>query len=256
MTDQRYLEDSTVREFDARVERVIDDGATSRVVLNATHFYPEGGGQPADRGTLAGTEAWPVVDVQRTDEVYHTVEGDGPTAGERVTGTLDWDRRHAHMRHHTAQHLLSALLLEEYDAPTTGNQLYADRARLDCAYDRFSREELNDIEARMNDLVEEAREVQWYTLDRERAEATLDPQRTRLELLPDSITEVRLVEIGEPRRDANGSGDHGDSRTVYDRVACAGTHVSNTEEIGRVEVTGRETRGADEERIRFVLGDE
>lgn len=243
MTDQRYLDDSTVREFEARVERVIDDGETARVVLDVTHFYPEGGGQPADRGTLTGTTTWPVSDVQKTDEIYHTVEGESPTAGETVVGTLDWERRHAHMRYHTAQHLLSAVLIEEYDAPTTGNQLYADRARLDCGYDRFSRADLDEIEARMNELIQEGFDVRWYTLDRERAEAQLDPERTRLELLPDSIREVRIVEIG-------------DSDTPFDRVACAGTHVSNTDEIGRVEVTGRETRGTDEERIAFVLEDE
>ncbi|MFC6906061.1 alanyl-tRNA editing protein [Halalkalicoccus tibetensis] len=245
MTEQRYLEDSTVREFDARVERVIDDGETSRVVLDATHFYPEGGGQPADHGALSGSETWPVPDVQKTDEVYHVVEsGDaGPTAGEMVRGELDWERRRAHMRYHTAQHLLSALLLEGYDAPTTGNQLHADRARLDCAYERFSDEQLTDIEDRMNELVEAGLGVRWYTLERERAERELDPQRTRLELLPDSITEVRIVEIGDPD-------------DPFDRVACAGTHVEDTKEIGRVEVTGRETRGADGERIAFVLEDE
>ncbi|MCL7418524.1 MAG: alanyl-tRNA editing protein, partial [Halalkalicoccus sp.] len=131
MTDQRYLKESTRREFEARIERVVDDGSTSRVVLDRTLFYPEGGGQPADHGTLTGERTWTVRDVQKTDEIYHTVEGDGPALGERVVGEIDWERRHAHMRYHTAQHLLSALLLDEYDAPTTGNQLYDDHARLD-----------------------------------------------------------------------------------------------------------------------------
>lgn len=255
MTDPLYLDDSAVREFDARVERVIDDGDTARIVLDRTRFYPEGGGQPADRGTISGAEAWPVLDVQKTDEIYHTVEGDGPVEGDRVTGVLDWERRHAHMRYHTAQHLLSALLLSEYDAPTTGNQLYADRARLDCDYDRFTREDLDDIEARMNELVRADLDVRWYTLDRERAEAELDPERTRLDLLPGSITEIRIVEIGEEVA-SNPEGEPADPETVYDRVACAGTHVENTGTIGRVEVTGRETRGKGEERLAFVLEDE
>lgn len=259
MTDPLYLDDSTGRTFEARIERVIDDGETSRVVLDATRFYPEGGGQPADHGTLTGEGTWPVRDVQKTDEIYHTVEtpgDDGPNAGERVVGEIDWERRHAHMRYHTAQHLLSALLLAEYDAPTTGNQLYDDHARLDCGYDRFGREDLDDIEVRMNELVGNSLDVRWYTLDRERAERELDPERTRLHLLPDSITEVRIVEIGEAQPDPEVSETPGDPRTVYDRVACAGTHVGNTEEIGRVDVTGRETGGPDEERIEFVLEDE
>ncbi|KYH25949.1 alanyl-tRNA editing protein AlaX-M [Halalkalicoccus paucihalophilus] len=256
MTDQRHLEESTGREFEARVERVVDDGPTSRVVLDRTLFYPEGGGQPADHGTLTGEETWTVSDVQKTDEIYHTVEGDGPSVGERVVGEIDWERRHAHMRYHTAQHLLSAILFAEYDALTTGNQLHDDHARLDCGYDRFTREDLDDIEARMNELVEDALDVRWYTLGRERAERELDPERTRLDLLPESITEVRIVEIGEAQPDSDGRGKPGDPRPVYDRVACAGTHVENTAEVGRVEVTGRETRGADEERIEFVLEDE
>lgn len=255
MTDPLYLDDSTTREFDARVERVIDDGETSRIILDRTHFYPEGGGQPADRGTLSGAETWPVLGVEKTDEIYHTVEGDGPAEGGRVTGVLDWERRHAHMCYHTAQHLLSALLLSEYDAPTTGNQLYADRARLDCGYDRFTSQDLTDVETRMNELVRADLDVRCYTLDRERAEAELDPERTRLDLLPESITEIRIVEIGEGVA-SNPDGEPADPEGVYDRVACAGTHVERTGAIGRVEVTGRETRGKGEERLAFVLEDE
>lgn len=239
MTEPLYLDNSTVREFEARIERVIDDGKTSRITLDRTHFYPEGGGQPADRGIISGTETWAVRDVRKSDKIYHTVEGDGPSAGETVRGELDWERRYNHMRYHTAQHLLSAILLAEFDALTTGNQLYVDHAHLDCAYERFSDGELSAIEDRMNELVLEQLDVQWHTLDREQAEANLDPQRTRLDLLPDSITEVRIVEIDD-----------------FDRVACAGTHVSNTEEIGRISVTGRETKGANEERIEFVIEDE
>ena len=239
MTEPLYLDDSMVQTFEARTERVIDDGDTSRVVLDGTQFYPEGGGQPADRGTISGTETWPVLTVEKTDEIYHTVDGDGPAVGERVVCELDWERRHAHMRYHTAQHLLSAILLDEFDAPTTGNQLYTDHAHLDCAYDRFSNEDLEAIERRMNERIDDALDVRWYTLARERAESELDPERTRLDLLPDSIREIRIVEVDE-----------------FDRVACAGTHVSNTEEIGRVSVTGRETKGSEEERIAFVLEDE
>jgi misacylated tRNA(Ala) deacylase len=88
----------------------------------------------------------------------------------------------------------------------------------------------------MNDLVGDARPVESYELDRETAEAELDPERTRIELLPDSITEIRIVEI-----------------EGYDRTACAGTHVSSTGEVGTVTMTGRESRGSGEERLRFAL---
>ena len=240
MTEPRYLADSTVRTFEATVERALDD----RVVLDRTHFYPEGGGQPADHGTLrADGDEWEVRDVQKKDTVYHHLSGDRPAEGTTVTGELDWDRRYAHMRYHTAQHLLSALLLTEYDAATTGNQLYADRARIDVAHDRFGDDDLDAVETRINGLIDRAMAVRWYEMDRERAEAELDTDRTRIDLLPDSITELRIVEIG-PEDDP------------YDRTACAGTHVQNTEELGEFEVTGRETKGSEEERVSFVLSED
>lgn len=235
MTEQQYLDRTDAREFEATVERVRED----RIVLDTTLFYPEGGGQPHDEGFLEwDDERTRVTDVQKTDTIYHTLEGPVPDAGQTVRGVLDWERRHAHMRYHTAQHLLSAVLLETYDAPTTGNQLYADRARIDCEHDRFDETDLRAIEDEVNAYVEDRRSVTWTTLDREAAMEDLDPERTRLDLLPESITEVRIVEIAG-----------------VDRTACAGTHVSNTGEIGPVRVTGRETKGSDEERIRFELVD-
>jgi misacylated tRNA(Ala) deacylase len=240
-TEPLYFADTDRRTFEATVERTAGD----RVVLDRTCFYPTGGGQPHDTGVLAADDGreWRVTDVQKKGDVLHTVDGDPPAAGTRLTGELDWERRAAHMRYHTAQHLLSAHLLDAYDAETTGNQLYEDHAHLDCAYDRFDRTDLDDVEARLNELVDEARPVQWYELDREAAERTLDPARTRIHLLPDSITEVRIVEIAGEDADA----------PPYDRTACAGTHVSNTADVGTVEVTGRRTQGADEERVEFVL---
>ena len=238
VTEERFLEDSAEREFEATVERVVDD----RVVLDGTAFYPEGGGQPADRGWLRTEDGreWRVTDVQKKDTIYHHLDGEPPAAGTAVVGELDWDRRYAHMRYHTGQHLLSAVVLDEYGAMTSGNQLYADRARIDFEYDRFTDADLDAIEARVNELIEAAHPVRWYEMDRERAEAELDTDRTRIDLLPDSIRELRIVEIG-PADDP------------YDRVACAGTHVENTEECGEFAIVDRETKGADEERLTFEL---
>lgn len=235
MTEPLYLDASDQRSFTATVERALED----RVALNRTLFYPTGGGQPHDTGTLSIDErTWRVTDVQKKDTIYHTVTGDPPAEGAEVTGTINWDRRYAHMRYHTAQHLLSAVLLVDFEAETTGNQLYTDRARIDCAYPRFDEGDLEHVEARMNDLIADAMPVRWYTLDRDEAEDTLDPQRTRLDLLPASVTEVRIVEVDD-----------------FDRTACAGTHVANTDEIGRFSIEGRETKGADEERLTFSLDD-
>ncbi|KAB1189055.1 MULTISPECIES: alanyl-tRNA editing protein [Haloferax] len=238
MTEARYLDDATCLTFEATVEAV---RGTDRVVLDQTYFYPAGGGQPNDTGSLSTADAeWAVTDVVKRDQIEHVVDDEAPEPGTTVTGRIDADRRRAHMRYHTAQHLLSAVLLTEFDAETTGNQLYADHAHLDCAYDRFDDDDLQTIESRLNELVASDQSVRWYTLDRDEAEATLDPERTRLHLLPDSIREVRIVEIG-------------DEDDPFDRTACAGTHVASTGEIGTVVLTGRTTQGSSHERIDFVL---
>ncbi len=260
MTEATYLERSNRRTFDAEVTRRLDD----RVVLDRTAFYPEGGGQPADHGQLRLVDdgrTWRVVDVQKRDTIYHHLAPAGasddepvdpPAEGTTVEGEVDWDRRHAHMRYHTAQHLLSAVLLEAFDARTTGNQLYADRARIDCEYDRFTDDDLDRIERRMTELTDAALPVRWYGMDRERAESELDTDRTRIDLLPDSIRELRIVEIGGDG--PAGAVDVGDAAAdPFDRTACAGTHVESTADCGRVTVTGRETKGSDEERLSFEL---
>jgi Predicted metal-dependent hydrolases related to alanyl-tRNA synthetase HxxxH domain len=247
MAQQLYLEESGLQQFETTVERRLD----SRVALEATAFYPTGGGQPHDTGTIeVGDDQWDVVDVEKKDTIYHRLDPIGeadtaPPEGATVRATLNWDRRRAHMRYHTAQHLLSALLLNEYAASTTGNQLYDDHAHLDCEYDRFDEADLEAIETGMNELITADRAVEWYTMDRERAEAELDTDRTRIDLLPDSIRQLRIVEI------AGADGDE----APFDRTACAGTHVSSTGAIGEVIVTGRETKGSEEERIEFIFTD-
>jgi len=286
MTEELYLADDTVTTFEATVERVLDD----RVVLDQTHFYPTGGDSPTTRGRSGsrmrmadgdgvadGDDAdrrWRVVDVEKKDTVYHTLEpaGDGASGagddsatdtvaplepGTVVVGEIDAARRRAHSRYHTAQHLLSALLLAEFDASTTGNQLYDDHAHLDAAYERFDDGDLVQIETRLNELVADERPVTSYTMNREEAEATLDTDRTRIDLLPDSISELRIVEIGAARGTDGNDGDDGDdgNKEPYDRTACAGTHVANTAEIGPIVVTGRETKGSDEDRVRFALAE-
>ncbi|GAB3686264.1 alanyl-tRNA editing protein [Salinarchaeum chitinilyticum] len=267
MTATPYLADPYRRTIEATVERSLDD----RVVLDRTICYPEGGGQPADRGTLTvlepnepaeedggsvpSSQRWLITDVQKQDTIYHHLEPAGdadaaaeagatdaegaleiPDEGATVEIELDWARRLGHMRHHTAQHLLSRVLIDEFDAATEGNQVYADGARIDCARDRFSEDDLATIEDRVNELIADERAVEWYELDRAVAEERLDPERTRIELLPDSITELRIVEIDG-----------------FDRTACAGTHVENTGECGSFELTGRESKGGDVERLRFEL---
>jgi misacylated tRNA(Ala) deacylase len=240
-TTPLYLADTSQRRFTATVERSLTD--PPRVVLNRTCFYPTGGGQPHDTGGLHGDgETWQVQNVTGRATIEHVLSpagsSDPPAKGTTVTGVVDDSRRTGHERHHTAQHLLSAVLLSEYNAETTGNQVYAERARIDCAYPRFDDNDLTRIESRLNEVVDRNLPVRWYELDRDDAERDLDPERTRIDLLPDSVTDVRIVEIGDPD-------------DPFDRTACAGTHVTATGELGAVELTGRETKGPDEERARF-----
>ncbi|MFW5919720.1 MAG: alanyl-tRNA editing protein [Halanaeroarchaeum sp.] len=238
MTERLYFDDSYVDTFEATVEVVEDDA----VVLDRTAFYPTGGGQPHDTGWLQsdGVEV-AVTDVSGRERIEHAVDdASGFEPGDAVVGILDWDRRYALMQYHTAQHLFSAVLLEAFDAATTGNQLYPDRARIDCAYPRFEESDMRRIEGRFADLVAADHPVRTSVLDRETAESTLDTARTRIDLLPSSVTEVRMVEIG-------------DAEDPIDRTACAGTHVASTGELPPLELTGRETKGSEEERLRFHL---
>ena len=228
-----YWTDPYMSEFSTTVTAHHADG----VMLEQTAFYPTGGGQPNDTGTIeTGTESWTVTDVNGRDPIVHVVDEPLPPIGETVQCTIDWDRRMGHMRHHTAQHLLSAILLDDFGAPTTGNQLYADRARLDCEHDRLDEAAIERLERDMQAYIEEDIPVRTRTMSRSTAEADLDPQRTRLDLLPSSVTTVRIVEI-----------------VGVDLTACGGTHVNKTGELGSVHITGRETGGKDRERIRFSL---
>ena len=140
------------------------------------------------------------------------------------------------MRYHTVQHVLSAVLLDEFSARTVGNQLYHDRARLDCDHQAFTDTDLAEIEYHVNHVIDGSHPVSWYVVNRDEIAGNLDPERTRIDLLPESITKIRIVEIED-----------------IDRTACAGTHVSNTNNIGRFSIEKRETGGADRERIHFLL---
>lgn len=237
MSERLYFDDAYLRRFEATVTEIDEH----TIFLDQTAFYPTGGGQPHDTGVFSYEgDTWQVTDVHGRQEIAHVLEGDALTfdVGDHVAGELAWDRRYALMRYHTAQHLLSAVLIDAFDAMTTGNQLYTTRARIDCAYPRFEADDMAQIEQGVNAYIEADHPVRTYVLDRPVVEERLDTTRTRIDLLPSSVTEVRIVEIG-PEDDP------------IDRTACAGTHVNSTGEIPLIEVTGRETKGSEEERLAF-----
>ena len=240
MTELRYLpDDDATTEFSATVTEVDEDGPS--LVLDGTYFYPVGGGQPADRGTLSwdGGRA-DVVDVYKDHgEVRHDLENVGgslPEPGDVVEGQVDAERRQAHRRMHTAQHVVSRVVLDEYGAGTAGNQIHADRSRIDFEPADFDDEDVARIERLANEAIARDLRVRKEERPRPAVEAEVDEGRSLLHLIPDHVDPLRVVEIED-----------------WDLCPCGGTHVGHLGEIGGIEIIDRTSKGKDTVRIEFVL---
>ena len=237
MTELLYQTDSYLKEFAAHI--TIVDG--QRVVLDRTAFYATGGGQPNDRGTISdGNRTWEVTDVRREgDNVWHTLNGDGiPAAGETLTGRVDWQRRYRLMRTHTALHLLCGVIWRDHKAAVTGGNMDTDEGRLDFELPDFSNELAQEIVTKVNEEVAAARPVEVNILPREEAFQIPDLIRTKINLLPEGIQQVRTVNI-----------------VGLDLQADGGTHVANTCEVGRVVLLKTRSKGANNKRIIIGLED-
>jgi misacylated tRNA(Ala) deacylase len=234
MTELLYLTDSTLREFEARVTDVLDDG----VVLDRTAFYPGGGGQPCDLGWLAGDGVrWKVVKVSRMHgRVVHALDREPPSAGTVVAGTLDWDRRYALMRTHTAMHILCGVIWRDYGASVTGGNMEPLRGRMDFEFEQLHQDLVQEIEQKINQEVVAARPVCVRILPREEAFQIPDLIRTKINLLPSHITQVRVVEI-----------------EGLDMQADGGTHVSSTAEVGPLEIVDYKSKGRVNKRLVVAL---
>jgi misacylated tRNA(Ala) deacylase len=227
-----------VRAFDATVQKVLDDW----VMLDRTAFYAEGGGQPSDVGTLVwdGGEAR-VTAVSKKGAVKHTIAGDVPPPGARVHGEVDWELRAKHMRMHTSQHILSAVLWSRAKAHTVGNQIHADFSRVDFDV-KLTQDDVRDVQNAVNEILRADLPIRIYEEDRKALEARAG-DRALLKLVPQSVNRLRVVEVYEP----------GQPPRVVDVCPCAGTHVARTGEIGRMEIVARETKGADRDRLVYEL---
>jgi misacylated tRNA(Ala) deacylase len=234
-TELLYALDAYLREFDATVVEQSPDGSA---VLDRTAFYPTGGGQPHDTGSLT----WPggsarVSEVRKQGGVVlHRLEGDQPSVGTRVHGEIDWERRYALMRHHTALHSMSGVIYQLYGSTVTGGQMYPDRARMDFEMPDLSADRLQAIETRTNELLAEGRPVSVRILPRAEAFQIPDLIRTRVNLLPEGIEQIRVINI-----------------EGIDQQADGGTHVSNTREVGRVRIARSENKGKGNKRVEIVL---
>jgi misacylated tRNA(Ala) deacylase len=230
------LERCYERSFTARVLEAKPD----YVVLDQTLFYPLGGGQEWDTGTLqAGEKVAQVTEVTKRGPVKHVVGLEhGLRPGDEVRGAIDWDRRYAHMRMHTAQHLVSGLAYEMFGgARTVGNQIHVNRSRIDFNPINFSNEMLADLQTAANDAIRAGYGVSTGTMTREDVNAELPPERTNMDLLPRSVSELRVIRIGSD----------------VDLCPCAGTHVMNTKEIGELSILRRTAKGSGTQRIEYTL---
>ena len=235
MTQLLHLSDSYLRQFEATVVAVAEGG----VVLDRTAFYPQGGGQPSDTGIFRDEEGreYTVLKVQKVKgQVVHRLEEEPPAVGSTVQSFIDWDRRYKLMRTHTALHILCGMMWRDYGAAVTGGNMEPLKARMDFELESMSAQFSAEVEQKINREVSAARPVRTRILPREEAFQIPDLIRTKINLLPESIQEVRVVEI-----------------EGLDLQADGGTHVANTSEVGWIRVTGHESKGRINKRLRIEL---
>ncbi len=233
MTELLYLRDAYLTHFRARVTDVRDDA----IALDRTAFYPTGGGQAHDTGTLAGM---PVVDVRKEgDSVWHRVEGGPmPAVGHEVAGEVDWERRHQLMRTHTALHVLCGVIWNEWRVPVTGGNMEPLSARMDFEFDPVPEGFATRIEELVNAELAADRPIEVHFLPRDTAVHDDDLIRTKVSLIPESVTEIRVVDI-----------------VGLDKQADGGTHVHSTAEVGRIRVIKLENKGKGNKRVRLEVID-
>ncbi len=241
MTKLLYM-DSIDACYDTEFTATVQQSKPDWLMLDQSLFYPLGGGQNWDTGTLE-TEDGTLLHVQEVTKrgpVKHVV-GDAAQqieAGATLKGRIDWDRRYAHMRMHTAQHLVSGIAYEMFDGTrTVGNQIHQDRSRIDFNPINFTPEMISDLQAATNDLIKAAKPIEAVTMTRDEINGIMPEDRTNMDLLPKSVTELRVIRIGDD----------------IDLCPCAGTHVRNTREIGEIEFTGRKSKGKGTQRVEYKL---
>jgi misacylated tRNA(Ala) deacylase len=237
-TDDLYALDAYLATIDATVTDATEEG----VVLDRTVFYPRGGGQPGDTGTIRWDDGEVRVadTVKRGGDVLHVLEANQrpPSSGTAVTPEIDWARRHRLMRTHTALHALSGIVFRDYGARVTGGNMEPGVARMDFELDAITQEFGREVEEKLNAALAEDRPVHVVFLPR--AEAVADPDliRTKVSLIPDHVDPIRVIDI-----------------EAIDRQADGGTHVRSTAEVGAVRVVKTENKGRGFKRMRIELRD-
>jgi misacylated tRNA(Ala) deacylase len=232
-TELLFMKDCYLREFEASVLQRGEKEGKHFVVLDRTAFYPLGGGQNSDTGSLNGVRVTNVL--KDSGVVKHFLEK--PIEAAHVKGAIDWEPRFTFMRMHTAQHVLSAIVLDEWGASTAGNQIELGYSRIDFCPITPPTEFIDVVTTRFNAIVDRALPVKIYFTTRDDVLKSIDERRRHLfARLPETVKDIRIVEV-----------------EGVDKVPCGGTHVANTKEIGHIKITKLENKGKDTWRVRFEL---
>ena len=229
-TELLYLQDSYIKEFNAKVVR----SGPRYVILDRTAFYPEGGGQPTDTGKLSHkTEELRVIKViQRGEQVYHYLDGDIPE-GTNVHGEIDWEKRYAYMRLHSGEHLLTGLFEEEGSGP----KVFSSFSQLDFKPSSIDENTISLVKERFDKLIDEDIPVETYYQDRDELDVSNDERKKEfLEKIPNNVEEIRMVRIGP-----------------HALTFCMGTHVKSTWEIGKLEELSVEPKKKGRKIVYFKL---
>ena len=229
-----YLEDSYLRTVSAMVTESFEGGVT----LDQTIFYPEGGGQPTDTGRLDSELGTSLVTrvAKKGNRVLHHLRGPVPPVGGEVFLRLDWPRRYAHMRMHTAQHLVSRIVFDRFGARTVANQIQAESSSIDFSPATLQESDLPSVEEEANRLIRQGLPITFEVVNRSMLGQLVGQDRSDLSRLPRSLKEVRLVRIGD-----------------YDVYPCAGTHVASTSELVELRITDWKRKGEDTVSISYKL---
>ena len=241
MTKKLYLESieaAYLEEFTAEVIAIEDN----KIVLDQTLFYPLGGGQNWDLGSIDGPNGkMNVIEVRGRDTIHHTIEDTFELEiGDEVSGTIDFERRYAHMKMHTAQHLVSGIAYEMFDGVrTVGNQIHTERSRIDFKPIQFTEDMLLELQSAVNEKIQLGLEVTDSQMTRDEINSIMPQERTNMDLLPSFIDDLRVVTIGDKQ----------------DLCPCAGTHVRNISEIKGIEFIGKKSKGKGTQRVTYELID-
>lgn len=233
-----YLTDAYLKTFDAEVLNVNPE--RNGVLLSRTAFYPGGGGQPRDEGILqSGEDVFTLVAIEKSEgEYWHILDKPAPPAGTVVKGTINWDRRYGLMRTHTAMHILCGVIYRDFQAPVTGDNMEPLTGRMDFEFERMTGDLVKVVEERVNHEIGQAKEITVKILPRAEADKIPDLIRTKTNLLPPGLTEIRTVEI-----------------KGLDLQADGGTHVKNTREVGKVEIFDYQSKGRINKRVKIRIMD-